>query len=233
MKHLKPFTVFIFIYLFSTNLHGQNNEKAAAFFSESLTYKWNKNWSINFEAQQRFMEDFPTLDYYELKGGVGYKLNSQHQPYLGLGRFVTYKEGDVNREEFRIWAQYTFTHKINRLKIDHRGRFEQRFFHNPQTDENSTANRYRYRLNANLPLNKPSIEAKTIYANAYDEVFFSDESKPFARNRFFVGGGYKFSDLFNLGVGYLHQRDYSDTGDKIYHFTYLSLAFTIDNQTEN
>jgi len=206
-------------------------EKASAFVMESLTYKFHSKWNAYIEIQQRALEDLPTIDYYEFKGGVTYFITPQHQPFIGMGRYVTYKDGDASREEFRMWIQYVFSHNLGRIKFEHRGRAEQRFFHNPQTDENTTANRYRYRLNISAPVNNPKMQPKTFFLNTFNEIFFVNESPSFARNRFYFGGGYQFSKLFTLGLGYMNQKEFSDSGDKIYHFAYMALNFTIGNSS--
>ncbi|MDN8999723.1 DUF2490 domain-containing protein, partial [Staphylococcus aureus] len=77
--------------------------------------------------------DYSYIDYYEIKGGVGYNFDSDNQALIGIGRYATYKEHSISNEELRLWLQYTFSHYIGRLDLDHRVRAEQRFFHMPQT----------------------------------------------------------------------------------------------------
>jgi len=202
-------------------------EKASAFIMESLTYKFHPKWSIYIELQQRSLENIPTPDYYEFKGGITYFLTPNHQPLIGLGRYITYTDHNVSKQEFRIWAQYVFIHYLNRFKFEHRGRVEQRFFYEPQKKTHSEANRYRYRLNITVPVNNPKVEPKTFYLNSFEEIFFVNDSPAFARNRFYFGGGYQFSQLFSIGTGYMNQKEFLQDGHKIYHFGYLSLNFNI------
>ena len=202
-------------------------EKTSAFLMESLTYKFHPKWSVYVELQQRSMEDIPTPDYYEFKGGLTYFITPNHQPFIGLGRYVTYADREVSKQEFRMWAQYVFVHYLNRFKFEHRARAEQRFFYEPQKDVHSTANRYRYRLNVTMPVNKPKLEPKTFYLNTFEEIFFVNDHPTFARNRFYFGGGYQFSPLFSLGMGYLNQKEFMQDAHKIYNMGYLSLNFNI------
>jgi hypothetical protein len=36
---------------------------------------------------------------------LGYNLTKNHKPFIGLGRYATYKDHSINKEEFRVWLQ--------------------------------------------------------------------------------------------------------------------------------
>jgi hypothetical protein len=89
--------------------------------------------------------------------------------------------------------------------------------------------RYRYRLNVSVPLNSQTIKKGTVFANAYDEIFFVSPMKPtFARNRVYGGFGYQIDDYFGILTGYLWQREFEAKGNKNLHFIYLALNINID-----
>ncbi|OPG98951.1 hypothetical protein B2I21_07960, partial [Chryseobacterium mucoviscidosis] len=68
------------------------------------------------------------------------------------------------------------------VKFENRIRAEKSWFYEPQSDKNSERMRYRYRLNVSVPLNAKEVKKGTVFANAYDEVFFVSPMKPtFAR----------------------------------------------------
>jgi len=207
---------------------GQNSEHLSDFNMLSFSYKHNKHWSAYVELQERSIEKFSNPDYYEVKGGIGYNLDNVNQVFVGVGKYGTYKNSQISQEEFRLWLQYIYSQKINRLKIDHRIRLEKRFFYFPQTDLSDNTERYRYRMTLTLPINKDKIEKNSLFVNAFDEVFFGPEAPAFKRNRVFGGLGYQITDNFGANLGYLWQREFSNAGNKNLHFLYLGLNFSFD-----
>ena len=206
----------------------QNNEHLSGFTSISLTYKPNKNWYGYLETQGRSIADFNTIDYYEVKGGAGYNLNSNNQVFLGLGRYATYSKNKLNKEELRFWLQYNYSKLISRLKIEQRFRAEKRFFHNPINGIDTNSERFRYRLNLILPLNNSKVEPKTFFINTYDELFATTDKPTISRNRMYLGAGYQFSKSFGTSLGYLFQREFGNTSNSNFHFIFCGLNFTID-----
>lgn len=119
---------FVFVLLILAVIgKAQNKEHISSFNMLSITYKFSKKWMAYTEFQTRSIEDYTNIDYYETKGGVGYNINRDNQAFVGIGRYGTYKEQKISQEELRLWLQYTYSHNIGRVNIDHRGRAEQRF----------------------------------------------------------------------------------------------------------
>jgi hypothetical protein len=214
--------------LCSLSYFAQNTEHLSGFNMVSFSYKHDKNWSAYIELQERGIESFTKPDYYEMKGGIGYNFNKNNQLFLGGGKYGTYKNATISQEEFRLWIQYLYTQKVNSLRIDHRLRLEKRFFYYPGTDTSSNTERYRYRMALTLPINKEKIEPNTFFVNIFDEIFFGPELPNFKRNRVFGGVGYQFNDYFGTNLGYLWQREFSNSGNKNLHFLYLGLNFSFD-----
>ncbi|WP_292009173.1 DUF2490 domain-containing protein [Chryseobacterium sp.] len=201
----------------------------SGFNSLTLTYKFHPKFFLYAEGQLREIQDYTYPDYYEIKGGIGYNLTKNHKPFIGLGRYVTYKDKRLGKEEFRIWLQDVIDVKKGIVKFENRIRAEQSWFYEPKTDTHSTRNRFRYRLNVSVPLNAKKIEPGTLFANVYDEVFFVTPMKPtFARNRVYGGFGYQIDENFGIATGYLWQREFEASGNKNYHFIYLALNINID-----
>ncbi|WP_407480874.1 DUF2490 domain-containing protein [Elizabethkingia meningoseptica] len=210
----------------------QNKEHISSFNMMSITYKFAPKWMAYAEFQTRSLEDYSYIDYYETKGGVGYNINRDNQAFIGIGRYGTYKEQRISQEELRLWLQYTFSHNIGRLSLDHRGRAEQRFFHASKTGENTTDNRFRYRLSATLPINNSKMVPNTFFVNAFEELFFGPKADVFKRNRLFSGFGYKFNKSMSSSLGYMWQREFSPSGNKNLHFLYMAINFTIDDSKD-
>lgn len=178
-------------------------------------YNLNKKWNLWGEAQVRSQKITDQFFYHELKGGINYRFNKNLLILLGTGQYGTYSNGGnfkspVLVHEFRLWEQFTLVNNIDRIKIEHRYRVEQRW----RTD--GYRNRFRYRINPIIPINKRSIDKGTLYASIYDEVFLTNKGPYFERNRIFGGLGYQFSAPFTLQTGWVRQFDYSanNTGSK-------------------
>ena len=170
----------------------------------------DSNWNIFVEGQLRSQMFYNHFSYHEMKGGVGYNITDKAAALIGIGQYVTYEptgnfKSPVASSEFRIWEQFTLTNNLNRLKLEHRYRIEQRF-----TADNYR-NRFRYRLNAILPLNSKKIEAKTFYLTAFEEIFLTNTKPYFERNRLFTGAGYSFNNLFTLQAGWIRQFDFRNS----------------------
>lgn len=198
--------------------------------SITLNYKFHPKFFLYAETQLRSNKDFTYPDYYEIKGGIGYNITKNHKPLVGLGRFVTYADHRLDKEEFRIWLQDVVNYKWHTVKIENRLRFEHSWFYAPQKDEHSGRNRIRYRLSASLPLNNKEIKKGTLYASAYDEIFFTLNGDPFtSRNRVYGGLGYQIDETFTLSSGYLWQREFDhNKGNKNMNFVYMNLSINLD-----
>jgi hypothetical protein len=173
----------------------------------NLKYSIDNRWSVFGETQLRSLQFYNGFHYYEYKGGVNYKVNTGVKFSLGLGNYVTYKEGGnfklpKNNDEFRVWPQLILTQSIGSFKIEQRYRAEFRF------TTNGYRNRYRYRLGASLPLGKEKNGGSPFLLSASNELFFTNRDPYFERNRLLVSLNYKLSPQFSFQLGYLHQFDF-------------------------
>lgn len=195
-------------------------------------YYLNNKWNLWAEGQLRSQKVYKDFYYHELKGGVNYKLNKSTIFLLGVGQYGTYSNGGnfkspVLSHELRLWEQLTLVNNIGRIKIEHRYRVEQRWVNNDYK------NRFRYRLNPLIPINKRTIEKGTVFASVYDEIFLTNKGPFFERNRVFAGAGYMISNPLTLLIGCVRQFDYSlsNPGSKK-DFIQTTLFFRI-NQGHN
>lgn len=230
---MRHFIIFFFLML-AVSVGAQNNqdEHISSFNMTSFTYKHNKKWSAYIELQSRSIEDYMHIDYYEVKGGVGYNFTKNNQFLVGLGRYGTYRNHQFYQNEFRVWLQYIFNHSLSRVKFDHRVRLEKRFFEYPLTGDYNDTERYRYRLTATVPINKKKVGPKTFFVNVFDEFFVGPKMPTLKRNRVFGGVGYSFNNNVAANLGYLWQREFSEKGNRNFHFLYFALNFTLDRTNQ-
>lgn len=174
-----------------------------------LNVKFNLNSKISFfgEAQLRSLKFYSNFHYYEVKGGINYKLNSNLHLTLACGSYQTYREGGdfvlpKNNDEFRIWPQLLLIQPIGDFKIEQRYRAEMRF------TSNGYRNRFRYRLGLSYPFGKKKNDFKPFQVSASNELFFTNNEPYFERNRIQFTFQFKPSKYTAIQLGYLHQFDY-------------------------
>jgi hypothetical protein len=79
-----------------------------------------------------------------------------------------------------------------------------------------------------VPLNSKKIQPKTVYAQIWNEIFFTNQEPFFERNRFFIGGGYEFSKNLAVQMGYIYQFDYKINDETGRDFLNLSLLYNFN-----
>ena len=164
--------LFFFLVSIAFIAKAQNN-KTGVFSINSITLPGDSThrWGGYIELQARSNEFFNQFYYYETKGGISYDVAKNYTALLGVGRYYTDDEAAFNQAqitEFRLWQQMTVNQYLDRVKIEHRYRAEQRW------QNGIFRNRFRYRLNVAIPLNHSKIEAKTFYIAIFDELFLNN-----------------------------------------------------------
>ncbi len=193
----------------------------------STRYTFNKKWSGFFEAQLRSQQFYTDFNYREFNGGVGYNLPKNVSFILAVGKYDTYQptgtfKTPIVTNEFRIWEQLILNNTINRLKIEHRYRLEQRFING-----DTYRNRFRYRLNAILPINNKIIQKKTFYLSLADEIALNNRDIFFEQNRIFAGAGYGITNQVTIQAGWLNRFDNLGNGiEQKKNFLQLSLLLS-------
>jgi hypothetical protein len=186
-------------------------------------------WGGYLEAQNRNYGVTNRFYYYETKGGVSYNIDKNNIALLGMGRYVTYNYEDIddgpNLQEFRLWEQFVSNQYLGRIKFEHRYRVEQRWFNT------GYRNRFRYRLSANIPINKLKVEPGTLFGILYDEVFFNNKAPNFERNRVAALLGFQFSKPFALQTGILNQFNYATTASNRKYYLVINAIYSIQRKS--
>jgi hypothetical protein len=220
-------TSFLVAFFFCLTANAQNS-KLGSWDIVGMNMNLRKNWTIYAETQTRSQSLTQDFYYHELKAGLQYNFPKKGSVLFGVGDYKTYDypgnfKSPANTKEFRMWQQLVLINNIDRIKIEHRYRIEQRWVNG------DFFNRFRYRFNPIVPINKSTITTNTLYATAFDEVFFTNEAPYFLRNRVFGGLGYQFSKTFLLQGGFIRQYDYRKADDGSgKNSIQLMLLFTID-----
>ena len=145
------------------------------------------------------------MDQLLLRTGIGYNLTENNNNFLLGYAFIynePYSDGTKNKmyfNEHRIYQQFMTRQVFSRVSLQHRYRFEQRYF------EDETKLRLRYFLSMNVALNQQQMTDNTLYFSAYNEVFMNTKHDLFDRNRVYAGFGYRLNPKIRTEVGVLNQ----------------------------
>jgi hypothetical protein len=120
--------------------------------------------------------------------------------------------------ENRLFQQFNYSHGNEKVKWAHRFRQEQRFFNNLDTRVLDTQHRFRYRLQATIPI------GNKYFGIVNDEIFFNYQNQFYNQNRFFIGIGRHITSNSKVQVGYLN----IDFRQANYHRIWIGFSFNPD-----
>lgn len=197
--------------------------------STNFNFKLSQRVTFSTEGQYRFVGAFEPMQF-QFRNLVDIQLNKSWS--VAPGYVYTWnptygkQPNQFVNNEHRFFEQVIYKHHNGRFFFSHRGRLEQRYIQ-VHVDNNGEivnkgydfyANRARYRMMVNVPLNKTEMSAGAIFASVYDEVFISWGSQVTYhrpdQNRIFVGLGYQASKHFNINTGFLYQMLVKSGGSK-------------------
>ncbi len=180
------------------------------FFNTTLK---ESSWGFQGDIQYRNWNVFGDLEQLLLRGGITYKPKKTNIKFtLGYGNVTTGAFGPdkSTTTESRLYQEALYPVKFgNRFYTNHRFRYEQRFVENQDF-----RTRYRYNLFLNIPLNKSSMESKTLYIALYNELFINGQRNVgsgntvelFDRNRLYLGMGYIIKNGLKFQLGIMEQK---------------------------
>jgi len=185
--------------------------------------KFSERWNLHTELQYRNYNFVGDLEQLLIRTGVGYNLTEgNNNVLLGYGyilsqNYIDGQEDKVSINEHRIFQQFITKQKFGRLALQHRYRFEQRFI------EEDFKLRFRYFLAVTAAITRKTMEAKTLYFSAYNEIFLNTQKTVFDRNRLYGGLGWKFSDAVRAEFGYMTQLFEEGSRDQLNFFVFVNL----------
>ncbi|MBT0549099.1 DUF2490 domain-containing protein [Riemerella anatipestifer] len=197
-------TIFIFILLLPAVVFSQTNDLGNWFiyFGDK---KIDNRWNWHHEVQYRNFNFIGDIEQLLIRTGLGYNLTENNNNIL-LGAAFIYSEpylanGNTKTSfnEHRIYQQFITRQTFGAVSLQHRYRFEQRFF------EQDFRLRLRYFIGLNVALNKKQMMDKAVYLSAYNEIFINTENNIFDRNRLYGGLGYRFSKNVRTEIGVMNQ----------------------------
>lgn len=218
---MKKTTLIIILFLFSKIVFSQTNNTGnwwIYFGNKQINEKWN----LHHEVQYRNFNFIGDTEQLLLRVGLGYNLSENNNNLL-LGYGFIYNEPyledndvKINFNEHRIYQQFITRQNLNRLSLQHRYRFEQRFI------EDDFKLRLRYFLGLNYTLSQKETLEKTFYLSAYNEIFLNTEGNYFDRNRLYGGLGFRFTKNIRSEIGFLNQTLQNSSRNQLNLITFIN-----------
>jgi len=206
--------LYIFILIPKLGIAQINEDKLGAWYMYffNTTFK-ESSWGIQGDLQYRNWNIAGDLEQLLLRGGITYKpKKADIKLTFGYGNVTTGSFGSSNSttSESRIYQEALFPVRFgNRFYTNHRFRYEQRFVENQEF-----RTRYRYNFFLNIPINKSTMESKTLYLSLYNEIFINGQRnignensvEIFDRNRFYLATGYVIKKGLKIQIGVMNQK---------------------------
>jgi hypothetical protein len=230
--------IIIFLLLLASSSYAFPQSQTSGWLATFNTFKTGKKTSIHNDIQWRSADEFQYTQTLLLRAGLNYHLNKKMTATAGYAFIHNYRSSGVADgyvPEHRIWEQFIYSHKWNKLSIAHRFRLEQRFIgktivanNELKNDGTVYANRFRYFIRNVLPLNKQATFNKGMFAALQNEVFLNFgnrqnlNGKTFDQNRLYGAFGYRFSKKFDVEAGYMNQYINGRTNDVNNHIAQIA-----------
>lgn len=184
--------------------------------------KINNKFNWHHEVQYRNYNFIGDTEQLLLRTGLGYNLSDNNNNIL-LGYGFIYSEPYIentndktNNSEHRIYQQFITRQSFSQFSLQHRYRFEQRFF------DGDFKLRLRYFLAVNFAITNKELIDNTFYLSAYNEIFINTQQNYFDRNRLYGGLGYKFSKLIRTEIGVMNQTTTKSSRNQLNIITYIN-----------
>ncbi len=218
-----------FILLLMTFSGFAQSSKIGNWFIYFGNQKINKQLNLWNEIQYRNYNVAGDLQQLLLRTGLGYNISENNNNILlGYGfilgkTYANNSDDKISTNEHRIYQQFITRQNFGRIFIQHRYRIEERFL--PQDFQM----RFRYFLSFNIPINHKNMDAKTIYASAYNEFFFNGQNTYFDRNRLYGAIGYVLNKNFRVEAGMMAQTLQNKNRNQFQVVLFNNLSFLKDN----
>ncbi|MEO7978010.1 DUF2490 domain-containing protein [Flavobacterium sp.] len=206
MKNFKTFyLLLLFILLFNLNFTYAQKTDTGNWFIYFGNHAINKKWNWHNEVQYRSYNLAGDTQQLLLRTGIGYNLTDNNNnlllgyAYINSKNYAADSDDKINSDENRIYQQFITRQNFGRVYIQHRYRVEERFL------KDNFKIRFRYFLALNVPLNNRTMQDKTFYISAYNEIFLNGDSPVFDRDRVYGALGYVVNKNFKIEAGFMRQ----------------------------
>lgn len=202
------------------NSYSQDLGDASGFrFTLKNKFLITEKFDVQSSLETRFIDFLNYFRIFQFKPSAGYRFNKNIKGTLGYTFNNYYPVEEVApliSYEHRLWQEIKLYSFYNKVNLDHRFRFEERFRTNVENTKIYT-NRFRYRIGVYFNIVKFK-NNKYLFAKVLEEFrirFSSGISDPkFDQNNFTAFIGYQLLNNSKIYVGYL--RNYYAAGSNVY-----------------
>lgn len=228
-----------FLAFFFCLLSSKAQVQFSGWLVSSNTVSLNKKLSLHLEGQLRSTDRWRGVQTVFLRPGLNVHLSKQFILTVGYA-FVESRRsvGALSSllPEHRIWQQALLNHKLARVAVSHRLRFEERFIskakavnNDLETDGFDHAFRLRYLLRNVVPFSSGTAFSKGWFGALQNEVFLNTgnktavNGKTFDQNRLYLAVGYRLNSKTDLETGYMNQYINTAAGFTNNHIVQLAV----------
>ena len=199
-----------------------NDDNSIGWYQLTANHKLSKKWSAQVEYQWRRTGFITGWQQSVLRPAVNYHALPNVQLQLAACWAQTYNYGEIpvnslGKEfpEYRIHEQVLLSQDIARFSLQYRLRLEQRWIakynakESEQPDSYVYANRFRYMMRAQSPLQGKTLDDHEFYGYGWDELLIAFGKNVgeniFDQNRISAGIGYRLNKHLRAEAGYIGQ----------------------------
>ena len=196
---MKNFTLFIVLIFNTLSLKSQTVHQKAYWTRLYVRVKFNDKWSWQTEADnRRFFGENQQLQFIA-HTHVHRKFTQSTEGSIGFS-FSEVWQGNLPVPELRPFQEFYIFQPLNsRLRLSHRIRTEQRWFHNYKNEALTEGYNFKFRFRYMLRLEYKITEKWVLKVN--DELMYHHND--FDQNRIYGAVEYKFRKDLSLEIGYL------------------------------
>ncbi|HEX4935961.1 MAG TPA: DUF2490 domain-containing protein, partial [Gemmatimonadaceae bacterium] len=198
----------------------KTRENVNTWFTVVGELRLHERWYLDYDASLRRSGPLREMQQILPRAGLRYQVNPAVRLSWGYAFAETWPYGKLPNAyrfpEHRMWEQLQLGHAIGRVALTHRYRMEQRWLGRVAEENGEESvqhwvrtNRFRYRLQATLPLQGRTLDDGEFYVQGNNELFMNwganVQFNVFDQNRTIVSIGRRFSEHLRVEVGYLEQ----------------------------
>jgi len=204
MQYKRLFLIFIGLCMTHQYVLAQDSESQSWFFC-THSQKVSEKISVLIDAQGRASGDLSELNTLLFRGALAYNLSEKSSIAVGYAYKADFEDQKRSGYENRLYQQYQYDFKMNKIEIHLRGRFEQRFLSDSVTH---FALRARGFVAVQIPIVANEKFSSGLFAGLQNELFLNVLNKQHVNNHFFdqnrpyISLGYRFSKKIETSFDY-------------------------------
>lgn len=182
----------------------QEGKELGSWYVYNGFFNFSSKFELFAETQVRTWEPINNAQSFFIRPFFNFNLNKNlqvgiSQEYHTNWSYSETSENKINTEEYRTTLQGILSHKINRISVQHRYRYEFRFL------DESGKRRTRYRLQLGIPLSKDVATKGAWFATVGNEIMINTKPKfDMSQNRAYCMLGYQLSKSTSFQFGYMY-----------------------------